>query len=101
MHDGPVVDDAIVAHYSRVAGIGVPHAAVLDVGSGADPDLLRVPPQHRPVPDALLLPEMYISDYVPPRRDHAEEAISGAASPWGSSMALLSFRSNAAPAPCS
>ena len=28
-------------------------------------------------------------------------AITGAASPWGSSMPLLSFRSNAAPAPCS
>ena len=32
--DGLVADDAIVAHDSRVAGIGVQYAAVLDVGAG-------------------------------------------------------------------
>src|SRR5215211_2540313 len=69
VHDGPVADDAIVAHYGQVAGVGVQHAAVLDVGAGADPDRLRVSPQHRPVPDARLLSEMHISDHVRPRRD--------------------------------
>src|SRR5215211_8507397 len=43
VHDSPVADDAIVAHYGRVAGVGVQHAAVLDVATGADPDRLSVP----------------------------------------------------------
>jgi hypothetical protein len=56
VHNGPVADDAVVSHESRVARVGVQDAAVLDVGAGPDPDRLCVPPQHGPVPDARLLP---------------------------------------------
>jgi hypothetical protein len=56
VHDGPVADDAVFSHDSRIAGVGVQDATVLDVGAGPDPDRLCVPPQHGPVPDARLLP---------------------------------------------
>jgi hypothetical protein len=67
--DGPVADDAIVAHDSRVARVGVQYAAVLDVGAETDPDRLGVPPQHRSVPDARILSQVNGPDHVRSRRD--------------------------------
>src|SRR5215212_2831361 len=64
VHDGPVADYAVFAHYRRKAGVCVQDAAVLDVGAGADPDRLRVAPQHRPVPDVRLLRQANVPDHV-------------------------------------
>src|SRR5918997_7213043 len=38
VHDRVVADNAVIADYSRVTGVCVQHAAVLDVGAGPDPD---------------------------------------------------------------
>jgi hypothetical protein len=42
VHDGIVADDAVLAHYGRVAGVGVQDAAVRYIGARSDPYRLGV-----------------------------------------------------------
>ena len=67
--DGVVPDHAPLPDRRREPGVGVEDAAVLDVCPGADPDGLRVSPQHGPVPDARVLTEVHVADNERARRD--------------------------------
>src|SRR5918998_131755 len=67
--DGVVPDHAPLPDRRREPGVGVEDAAVLDVRPRADPDRLRVPAQHSPVPDTRALPEVHLADHVRPWRD--------------------------------
>src|SRR4028119_1377601 len=67
--DSVVPDHASLADGRRETGVGMKDAAVLNVRPGADPDGLRVATQHRPVPDARALPEVYLADNERARRD--------------------------------
>ena len=69
VHDSQMAYDTPFAHYRRIPRIRVQHATVLYVRAGPYTDRLRVPPQHRPVPDARLLPQVHRPDDVGPRRD--------------------------------
>jgi hypothetical protein len=69
VHDCLVADDAVIADYRWVTGVGVQHAAVLDVGPGSDTDGLRIAAQHGPVPDARLFTQVDVPDNAGSRRD--------------------------------
>jgi hypothetical protein len=69
VYDRVVAEDASLANDRRVAGIGVQHAAVLDVSPGSDTDGLRIAAQHGPVPDARLFTQVDVPDNAGSRRD--------------------------------
>src|SRR5690606_16996616 len=72
--DRAAVQDRVVAHRHPAAdgqgeaGIGVQHAAVLDVGARPDGDLLQVAAQDRAVPDAHLRGQAHPADHRGVRR---------------------------------
>jgi hypothetical protein len=68
MHDRLVTHHAALAHYHRMPWVCVQDATILDVRARPYVYRLRVPPQHGPVPDARLLPQVHRPDNVGPRR---------------------------------
>ena len=68
MHDRVVADNTPLAHHRRIPRVRVQNAAVLDVRSRPYPDGLRISPQHSPVPDARLLPQIHRPDEIGSRR---------------------------------
>lgn len=85
MDDGIVADSDVVSYPSRMVGVNVDGAVVLDAGVPADPNTVQVTPYHSVFPDAAPFSDLYVSN-----DDCAGRNICGGVNLW----VLISERNN-------